>query len=116
MPAHALFERFNVRSGAARAFGAASGRSVAPEEPDTARLGKLLEPRADVLQQAMLPALVRQALELLVYRTQIAHEAVELCSSFGVLREQRLGVLGRCGFGFHEIFLAWSDWNVHGDP
>ena len=51
---------------------------VAPEEFGAAACVELIERTADVLQQAMLFAFGREAVELGVDRAQLAHETVEL--------------------------------------
>ncbi len=77
----------------------AGGRAaIAPEEPGAAGLAQLLERLARIREQPVLFALRRQGGELGVDRAQVRHEAVELRAHLGELRQQRLAVLGRCGF------------------
>ena len=103
--AHALLEDVHAAAHAAQLILAGWRRALAPEEPGAADPRELLERGARVLQQAMLPALGRQIVELAVDRAQIADETVELLvRALRELREQRLLIL--CGFGVHVTYLS----------
>jgi hypothetical protein len=79
----------------------ATSRAVAPEELGSTELAELLQRTAHVVQQSMLLAFGRQAVQLAVDRAEIAHETVELLAGLCELREKRLLILA-C-YGVHGI-------------
>src|SRR5262249_47008839 len=77
------------------------GRALAPEEGGAADLPELLQRPAHVVQQAMLPAVRGEVLELAVDPGQVVHERVEPRAGLCELREEPLLILA--GHGIHEL-------------